>query len=167
MKRGATTTLAVMAVALGVALLIHSRFEQWVAQTDLPSVLSEVGAEVRAHDGTLLRAFAVENGRMRLGVKLQQVDPQFIAMLIAYEDKRFFDHKGIDLRAMVRAAGQAVWHGEIVSGASTLTMQVARLLENSGTGSRAGKLRQIRVALALEQRLSKEDILTLYLHHAP
>lgn len=167
MKRGATTTLAVMAVALGVALLIHSRLEQWVAQTDLPSVLSEVGAEVRAHDGTLLRAFAVENGRMRLGVKLQQVDPQFIAMLIAYEDKRFFDHKGIDLRAMVRAAGQAVWHGEIVSGASTLTMQVARLLENSGTGSRAGKLRQIRVALALEQRLSKEDILTLYLHHAP
>tara|TARA_B110000977_G_scaffold195106_1_gene272927 strand:- start:1494 stop:1760 length:267 start_codon:yes stop_codon:yes gene_type:complete len=88
-------------------------------------------------------------------------------MLIAYEDKRFFDHKGIDLRAMVRAAGQAVWHGEIVSGASTLTMQVARLLENSGTGSHAGKLRQIRVALALEQRLSKEDILTLYLHHAP
>jgi penicillin-binding protein 1C len=73
----------------------------------------------------------------------------------------------VDLRAVLRAGGQAVWHGRIVSGGSTLTMQVARLLENSGTGTAQGKLRQMRVALALERRLDKDQILTLYLHHAP
>jgi penicillin-binding protein 1C len=57
--------------------------------------------------------------------------------------------------------------GRVVSGGSTLTMQVARLLENSGTGRWAGKLRQIRLALALEQQLGKDEILALYLAHAP
>lgn len=68
---------------------------------------------------------------------------------------------------MLRAATQALRHGRIVSGGSTLTMQTARLLENGSTGSWQGKLRQIRLALALEQRLSKDDILALYLTHAP
>jgi penicillin-binding protein 1C len=54
---------------------------------------------------------------------------------------------------MIRAAGQAAWHGRVVSGASTLTMQVARLLENTGTETRAGKLWQMRVAWALERHL--------------
>ena len=70
-------------------------------------------------------------------------------------------------RSMLRAVLQAVWNGRVVSGGSTLTMQVARLLEESGTGKVAGKLRQMRVALALERRLTKDQILTLYLHLAP
>lgn len=152
---------------LGLAAHGRDRLDIWIARTVLPPVLSEVAVEVRARDGTLLRAFAVEDGRMRLAVHLDQVDPNFIAMLVAYEDKRFFAHGGVDLRAIMRAVAQAAWHGRVVSGGSTLTMQVARLLENSGTGSMAGKLRQMRVALALEQRLSKDEILTLYLHHAP
>ncbi|MFD1808137.1 transglycosylase domain-containing protein [Gemmobacter lanyuensis] len=73
----------------------------------------------------------------------------------------------MDLRALGRAVAQAVWNGRVVSGGSTLTMQVARLLEESGTGAVAGKLRQMRVALALEQRLTKAQILQLYLHLAP
>ena len=88
-------------------------------------------------------------------------------MLIRYGDKRFDDHGGIDLIAMPRAVGQALLSGEIVSGGSTLTMQVARLLEDGPTGSWQGKLRQIRVALALERRLTKEQILSLYLDRAP
>ena len=95
------------------------------------------------------------------------VDPQFLKMLIAYEDKRFYTHSGIDPRAMLRAGVQAAWNGEVVSGGSTLTMQVARLLENSGTGRWQGKLRQIRLALALERTLTKDQILGLYLLHAP
>lgn len=165
--RRAAYALALVVVTLGLGAYGRDRVDRWVAHTVLPPVLSAVGAEVHARDGTLLRAFTVENGRTRLAVRLEQVDPQFIAMLIAYEDKRFFNHNGVDLRAMARATAQAIWHGEVVSGASTLSMQVARLLENSGTGSRAGKLRQIRVALALERRLTKDEILTLYLHHAP
>ncbi|MCX7565737.1 penicillin-binding protein 1C [Sulfitobacter sp. F26169L] len=159
--------LAVAVVLLGLAAHGRDRLDDWVAQTVLPPILSEVAVEVRARDGALLRAFAVEGGRMRLAMQPDQADPQFIAMLIAYEDKRFHNHGGVDLRAMLRAAAQAAWHGEIVSGGSTLTMQVARLLENSGTGSFKGKLRQMRVALALERRLSKVEILSLYLHHAP
>lgn len=159
--------LAAVVLALGLAAHGRDLVAQWIATTPLPPVLSETGVELRARDGSLLRAFSVEDGRMRLSLRLDQVDPEFIAMLIAYEDKRYFSHKGVDGAALLRAAAQALRHGRIVSGGSTLTMQVARLLENSGTGTRAGKLRQIRLALALERRLSKEDILSLYLLHAP
>ena len=145
----------------------RDRVDAWIAQTVLPPVLLETGVEVRAREGSLLRAFAVENGRMRLALPLDAADPEFIAMLLAYEDRRFYRHGGVDLRALLRAGAQAAWYGRVVSGGSTLTMQVARLLENSGTGSTRGKLRQMRVAWALERRLSKAEILRLYLHHAP
>ncbi len=166
MRRGAYI-LFCSAALLWAAAFARDRLDVWVAQTVLPPVLSQTGVEVRARDGALLRAFPVENGRMRLAVALDQVDPNYIDMLIAYEDKRFFGHSGVDLRAVLRAGAQMVWHGRVVSGGSTLTMQVARLLENSGTGTITGKMRQIRVALALERRLTKAQILSLYLHHAP
>ena len=145
----------------------HEVWDRWVARTVLPSTLTETSVEMRDRDGTLMRVFAVEDGRLRLAVGQGQVDPEFISMLIAYEDKRFLEHAGVDMRAMARAVGQAVMAGQVVSGGSTLTMQVARLLENSGTGSLRGKLRQMRLAWALERRLSKSEILHLYLQHAP
>ncbi|MEQ6249679.1 penicillin-binding protein 1C [Sulfitobacter sp. HNIBRBA3233] len=166
MKRAAAL-LAGAALALGLAAHSRDRFDSWVAATVLPPVLSETGAEVRAGDGTLLRAFPVEDGRLRLAVGLHEVDPVFLRLLIAYEDRRFYDHAGVDPLALLRAAAQAARYGRVVSGGSTLTMQVARLLENSGTGSVGGKLRQIRLALALERQLTKEQILSLYLLHAP
>ncbi len=159
--------LVVLVVLLGGLAHGRDRLDIWIGETMLPPVLSEVAVEVRSRDGRVLRAFTVEDGRMRLALRLDQTDTRFIQMLIAYEDKRFYEHGGVDVLSMIRAAGQAVRHGKVVSGGSTLTMQVARLLENSGTGSMAGKLRQMRVALALERRLSKDEILTLYLHHAP
>ena len=88
-------------------------------------------------------------------------------MLLAYEDRRFYSHHGIDPQAVLRAAGQAVLAGHIVSGGSTLTMQVARLLEDGPTGRWRAKLRQARLALALERHLTKTQILTLYLNRAP
>jgi len=151
--------LAVWIAALGL--------QGWVSRTVLPPVLAETAREVRDRNGALLRAYPVADGIWRLDVASDQVDPTYLAMLLRYEDKRFYSHSGVDLRAMLRAGTQAVWRGEVVSGGSTLTMQVARLLENGGTGRWAGKLRQIRVALALEQRLSKAQILQLYLLHAP
>ncbi|MEO0773284.1 MAG: penicillin-binding protein 1C [Pseudomonadota bacterium] len=141
--------------------------DRWIAETDLPVLLTETSVEVLDRHGNLLRLYTVDDGRWRLSTSLDAVDPGYINMLIAYEDKRFYRHNGVDLRAMLRAVGQAVWHGEVVSGGSTLTMQVARLLEDSGTGRMRGKLRQIRVAWALERDLSKDDILSLYLARAP
>ena len=110
-----------------------------------------VSAQVVDRDGRLLRAFATQEGRWRLPVSLGEVDPQFVRMLVAYEDKRFRDHHGVDPVAMLRASVQFAVNGRIVSGGSTLTMQVARLLDDGTTGRWTGKLRQIRLALALER----------------
>jgi len=141
--------------------------DDWVARTELPALVPDTSTEVRDRNGKLLRVYTVADGRWRLAVTPAQVDSTFLDMLITYEDKRFYRHNGVDYRAMIRALAQAAWNGEVVSGGSTLTMQVARLLEESGTGRLKGKLRQIRVALALERRLTKSQILELYLTHAP
>ena len=126
-----------------------------------------VSAEVRDADGLLLRAFATPGGTWRLKTTARDVDPQFLRMLVAYEDQRFYDHHGVDPLALLRAAGQLVLHGRIVSGGSTLTMQVARLIEPRSERSVLTKLRQIARAFQLERRLSKAEILDLYLQHAP
>lgn len=140
---------------------------EWVARTVLPDLTPEVSVVVEASDGQLLRAFTVADGRWRLPVDVSDVSRSYLSQLIAFEDKRFYSHSGVDGLAALRAVGQAIWTGGVVSGGSTLTMQVARLLEESGTGSWRGKLRQIRVAWALEDVASKDEILRLYLQLAP
>lgn len=159
--------LFALVVVLGVAAGLRDGFDRWVSDTVLPPVLAETSVEVRDRNGALMRVFPVENGRIRLALTLDRVDPAYLDMLVTYEDKRFHRHAGVDPIALARAAMQAVLRGKIRSGGSTLTMQVARLLENSGTGRWPGKLRQIRLALALERRLTKAQILELYLNHAP
>ncbi|MBV7395464.1 penicillin-binding protein 1C [Mameliella sediminis] len=159
--------LVVLVVLLWSAAFARDRFDVFIDTTTIPVLVHATSPEVRDRNGHLLRAYTIENGLWRMDVSPDQVDPLFFRMLIAYEDKRFYQHGGVDLRATVRAAGQALRHGEIVSGASTLTMQVARLLEDGTTGQWRGKLRQMRLALALERRLSKDEILALYLRLAP
>jgi len=127
----------------------------------------ETSPTVIDRDGALLRPYAVADGRWRLPVVLDEVDPDFLAMLIAYEDKRFHAHHGVDMPALGRAALQMIRHGRVVSGGSTLTMQLARLLEPRAGRSLAAKLRQISTALQLERRLTKRQILTAYLTLAP
>jgi len=153
------------ALALLACAGARDGFEAWVALTPMPVTQVEVGSEVLARDGSLLRAFPVADGRWRLAPG--PVDPDYITDLVAFEDGRFWRHQGVDGLAVLRAAGQLLWHGHIVSGASTLSMQVARLLEDGPTGTVAGKARQVRLALALERRLSKAQILDLYLRLAP
>lgn len=139
----------------------------WVDRTELPPLTPDVSVVVEDRNGRLLRGFTVADGRWRLPVTTQEVSQQYLDQLIAFEDKRFYRHSGVDLLAALRAVGQAIWNGEVVSGGSTLTMQVARLLEDSGTGSWRGKLRQMRVAWALERVREKSEILDLYLRIAP
>jgi len=127
----------------------------------------EVSRTVLDRDGRLLRAYLTDEGRWRLPATRDDVDPRFLDALLAYEDKRFFSHHGVDPLAMMRAAYQLVSQGHIVSGGSTLTMQVARLLEPRQERSVAAKLRQTVRALQLEWALSKDEILRLYLTLAP
>lgn len=126
-----------------------------------------VSPEVLDRDGLLLRPFPLDDGRWRLAADLDKIDPRFIRMLIAYEDKRFYEHGGVDPLAVARAAWQFAVHGRVVSGASTLTMQVARLLEPRAGRNLLEKLREMRRAIQLEARLSKDEILALYLALAP
>lgn len=156
--------LAALLLAVGLA---RDRVDDWIDATVIPPLVPVTSVEVLDRNGALLRAYTVEDGRWRLPVSLSDVDPEFIDLLLNFEDRRFYRHAGVDWRAMARAGWQALTNGRIVSGASTITMQVARLLEDSGTGTWRGKFRQIRLALALERQLTKDEILTLYLHLAP
>ena len=155
------------AAGLFLAALARDEADLWIDRTVLPVLTVETSDEVLDRNGDLLRAYTVADGRWRLAVDPSQVDPFFLQLLLAYEDKRFYQHSGVDPRALLRAGWQSLSQGRITSGASTLTMQVARLLEDSGTGRFSGKLRQMRVALALERQLTKDQILALYLHLAP
>lgn len=159
--------LLILAVALWAMAAGRDSFDAWVDTTVLPSLEIAQSVEVLDRNGDLLRAYTVADGRWRMASTLDAVDPGYVSMLLRYEDKRFYEHAGVDPVAMLRGLGQALWHGRIVSGGSTLTMQVARLLEDGSTGTWDGKLRQIRLALALERVLSKDDILTLYMNRAP
>lgn len=159
--------LFLLAAGLALAAFGRDRFDLWIDATRLPPLVVATSAQVLDRDGDLMRAYTVADGRWRLAVDVAQVDPAFVTALLDYEDRRFYSHPGVDLRAVLRAGWQALRYGHVVSGGSTLTMQVARLLEESGTGKVAGKLRQMRVAMALERRLTKAQILTLYLHLAP
>ena len=123
-----------------------------------------------ARDGTPLRAFPDRNHIWRHPVRLDEVSPLYLQALLGYEDRYFRWHPGVNPVALVRAAGQWASNGHIVSGGSTLTMQVARILDakrTRHTRTPFRKLRQILRALQLELRLSKREILTLYLNHAP
>jgi penicillin-binding protein 1C len=128
---------------------------------------TSASVEVKDAEGRLLRAFATPDGRWRLTTKAEDVDPQFLRMLVAYEDQRFYDHHGIDPIALSRAALQLLTSGRIVSGASTLSMQVARLIEPRTDRSLRAKFLQMARALQIERRLDKAEILDLYLNIAP
>jgi penicillin-binding protein 1C len=156
-----------LAAGLFLAAFARDRVDLWIDDTRLPPLALATSVQVLDREGALLRAYTVADGRWRLAVTPDQVDPGFATALMAYEDKRFLHHNGVDGRALTRAVAQAVWNGRVVSGGSTLTMQVARLLEDGTTGEVAGKLRQMRVAWALERRLTKGEILGLYLTLAP
>ena len=127
----------------------------------------ETSHVVLDRDGRLLRAYATPEGRWRLKATVDDVDPRFLKLLLAYEDRRFYTHYGVDPQAMARAAWQLLREWQIVSGGSTLSMQVARLMEPREHRSFGAKLRQVTRALQLEYALSKRDILSLYLTLAP
>jgi len=116
--------------------------------------------------GTPLWRFADSDGIWRYPVTIEEVSPRYFEALIQYEDRWFWDHPGVNPFSVLRAAWQDLTSGRVVSGGSTLTMQVARLLDPHRR-TFGGKIRQLWRALQLEWHLSKRDILTLYLNRAP
>lgn len=127
---------------------------------------SDVSAIVTDRNGYWLHAFATKEGRWRFSANLDDIDAAFVRELIAIEDKRFYSHWGVDPFAVARAGASAFRSGRIVSGASTITMQTARLLEPRERNFGSKLIEMIR-AVQLERRLSKREILELYLTLAP
>ncbi len=161
-KRGRITLIG---AGFAVALALAGFFLDRAFPPDLARY-RDVARGVEAADGSLLRVFATSDGLIRLPTSTAQVDARYLRYLIAYEDRRFEAHPGVDPLAVGRAIGQAIAGGRAVSGASTITMQVAR-----GVGPRARKfgikLIEMARALQLEWRYSKAEILDLYLTLAP
>jgi penicillin-binding protein 1C len=160
---------AAAAVAV-VAVLIAGVVTGWVVSLGpLPLAQArEVSTTVVDRNGKLLRAFAMADGRWRLPVDAKtDVDPGYLNLLLGYEDQRFYSHSGVDPLALGRAALQLVTSGHIVSGGSTITMQLARLIEPRRRRSLYANLHQVARAFKLEHELSKDQILNLYLTLAP
>ncbi|MBP2296163.1 penicillin-binding protein 1C [Azospirillum rugosum] len=128
--------------------------------------LQDLSVTVTDRAGEPLRVFTNKAGAWRLPATADQVAPAFVDLLLAYEDRRFANHPGVDPLAVLRAAGQNLTAGRVVSGASTLTMQVARLLEPRPRTLRS-KLIEMARAAQLEWRYDKRAILGMYLTLAP
>ncbi|WP_210027704.1 penicillin-binding protein 1C [Methylobacterium sp. PvR107] len=158
-----------LAFALGLGLIGAGalwRYAEGLPPLDL-AVASARSTVVLDRSGTLLRPFATADGRWRLPVTADTIDPRYRAMLVAYEDRRFANHPGIDPVAALRATIQWLRNGRIISGGSTLSMQVARLVEPRRERTLEAKLRQMARALLLERRLGKSGLLDLYFALAP
>ena len=159
-----------LAAAVAVAILfISGAFATWVISLGpLPLAQArEVSTTIVDRNGKLLRAYAMADGRWRLPDARTGVDSGYLKLLLAYEDRRFYSHDGVDPLALARAAFQLVSRGRIVSGGSTITMQLARLMEPRRERSVYAKLRQVVRALQIERALNKDQILDLYLALAP
>ena len=158
-------------IALATGAAVTGAMALWSIASLPPLPLDQVrqvSTTILDRNGKLLRAFAMADGRWRLPVNAtSNVDPGYVDVLLAYEDRRFRSHAGVDPLALARAAFQFVTRGHIVSGGSTITMQLARLIEPRQERSITAKLRQIVRALQIERQLSKNDILDLYLALAP
>lgn len=116
--------------------------------------------------GELLAATIARDGQWRFP-QMDTVPDKFKQALIHYEDKRFTSHWGIDARAFARAIRQNLQAGKVVSGGSTITMQVIRLSRKGKGRTYSEKLIEIVLATRLEFSYSKDEILALYASHAP
>jgi len=130
--------------------------------------LNDVSHSLLASDGTVLEMRLNSQGYWREPVTLKDIDPRLVQMLVAYEDKRFYRHDGVDLLAFGRAFRDVITTRRITSGASTITMQLARLLHpNLNTRTVGGKLQQMALAWRLDHQLSKGEVLGAYFTLAP
>lgn len=117
--------------------------------------------------GRLLRLTLASDDRYRLWLPLETLPPALVDAVLLKEDRHFYWHPGINPAALTRAAWRTYVGEEMRQGGSTITMQLARLMDRGNTRSVTGKLRQIGRALQLELCYSKHDILEAYLNLAP
>jgi penicillin-binding protein 1C len=131
-----------------------------------PLFRNEYATVLESADGRLLGAAIAADEQWRFPLP-DSVPYKFRQCLLLYEDEHFYRHPGINPVSMLRALRQNFRAGRVVSGGSTLSMQVARLSRHNPPRSYFDKVYEILLALKLELRYSKEEILRLYAAHAP
>ncbi|MEQ5236608.1 peptidoglycan glycosyltransferase PbpC [Proteus terrae] len=155
-------------IAVIIIFLLATPILVWIADKiwPLPDPEPQIATIVTAQDGTPLWRFADKEGVWRYHVKLTDVSPEYLEALITYEDRWFYQHPGVNPMSILRAAWQDLSSGRIVSGGSTLSMQVARLIDPHSR-TLGGKIKQLWRTLQLEWYYSKDEILEIYLNRAP
>ena len=155
----------IVSIISGTSLLISAVYLYLTPQ--LPDIQSlknielQIPLRIYTEDGQLISEFGEQRRRP---LEYQDIPQQFVHALIAAEDDRFFQHNGVDLKGLTRAAIQLVRTGRKKSGGSTITMQVAKNYYLSSAKTFSRKFTEILLALKIEQELSKEEILELYLN---
>lgn len=150
-----------------VLLALVGVMTAWWLCLPQPLFDSPYSTVLTARDGELLGARIATDGQWRFPEQAQ-VPERFAKALVAFEDKRFYEHAGVDLIAVARAMRSNLARGRVVSGGSTLTMQLARLVRHrDGERSLTNKLIETGLALRIEVRYDKPQILALYAANAP
>ena len=155
----------ILSVFSGTSLLISAVYLYLTPQ--LPNIQSltqielQIPLRIYTEDGQLISEFGEQRRRP---LEYNEIPQQFVHALIAAEDDRFFQHNGVDLKGLTRAVLQLIKTGKKKSGGSTITMQVAKNYYLSSEKTFSRKFTEILLALKIEQELSKEEILELYLN---
>jgi penicillin-binding protein 1C len=160
----------VWAIAGGTLSAVLLGAGVWVA-LPLPSALTSpprvASLTLEDRNGLVLRSTRAGDGSLQRWLSLAEIDPDLLEAFVAGEDHRFYDHHGVDARAVGRALKDNLRARRVRSGASTITMQLARLLRPGASRSWRGKVIQAFWALRLEAHLSKQQILEQYLNRVP
>lgn len=156
-----TVSLCVICLVVATYLFLQELSRELPDISALENVQYQTPLSIYSNDGLLIGQYGEKR---RIPVKIEQIPPQQINAFLAAEDDRFYSHPGIDYKGLLRAAIQLFTTGKKAQGGSTITMQVARnfLLGKEKTFLR--KLKEILLALQIEQRYSKDQILELYLN---
>ena len=152
--------LATVLIGGSVGSILYSAWDLPEVQT-LESYKPSITTRVYSDSNQLLAEFFVEN---RTPVLLSDVPEALIKALVATEDTRFYSHRGLDYRGIARAMYRNVRSGRILEGGSTLTQQLAKVLFLTPERSYPRKIKEMALALKIEQRYTKQEILTLYLN---
>jgi penicillin-binding protein 1C len=168
--RGVPARLPLLAY-FTVFFALAALFLRFLPYGDLSRFLSRpVSTRFYDRNGNLVQILALEEGLRREYVSLAEMPAGLAEVFIAAEDERFYRHAGVDFVSLVRAAFQNMKAGRPVSGASTITMQLARIIATDSDGAKRNIVRKIIEtfnALRLEARFSKDQILELYLNSVP
>ncbi|MCQ2585247.1 MAG: transglycosylase domain-containing protein [Treponema sp.] len=156
---------AVVVVSVMLAVTAAVRFSPYKALKEIQS--QKVSTRIYDANGELLQVLALEEGVRREFTPLEDIPQNVLDAFIQAEDKRFYKHHGIDVQAVFRAAKSNVSEGRTVSGASTITMQLARIISPRPVRNLRAKVVEAWNALRLESRLSKTQILELYMNNVP